>query len=313
MMRAIDTFEIVIDMVQAMAADYYDETIGVGDMVFHDMKHMTIAGKEIKVLPSAQRLFANRLRVPYSYLVRCPAELQAHNLNHWIKQETTKRETLFCRFDGEKLRAVFTDRYTAIDHGEILSRMLEYGFKPDLEVHYSLDHNLLVLKVPDFTRTFGFGENDRIVPGISIANSEVGILAFSIEAYFYRLVCSNGLITKTAVASRFKHVSRKALEEFPAIMRQVIYESEGHQRRFEISTNSHLDDPLSTIGLFNRQFQITTKEAEAIEQAWEIEPGGTMFQVINAYTRAAQDSSLSSEESYKLERIGGLILSMVKG
>jgi len=312
-MRAIDTFGIVIDMVQAMAANYYDETIGVGDMVFQDMKHMTIAGKEIKVLPSARRLFANRLRVPYSYLVRCPAELQARNLNHWINEETRKRETLFCRFDGDKLRAVFTDRYTAIDHGEILSRMLEYGFKPEVEVHYSLDHNLLVLKVPDFTRTFGFGENDRIVPGISLANSEVGILAFSIEAYFYRLVCSNGLITKTAVASRFKHVSRKALEEFPDIIRQVIYESESHQRRFEISTHSRLDDPLATIGLFNRQFQITNKEAEAIEQAWEIEPGVTMFQVINAYTRAAKDTSLSSEESYKLERIGGLILSMVKG
>jgi len=92
----------------------------------------------------------------------------------------------------------------------------------------------------------------------------------------------------------------------------VVNESEGYQRRFAISTQSHLDDPLATIGLFNRQFQITAKEAAAIEQAWEIEPGLTMFQVINAYTRAAKDSSLSSEESYKLERIGGLILSMVK-
>ncbi len=38
----------------------------------------------------------------------------------------------------------------------------------------------------------------------------------------------------------------------------------------------------------------------------------TMFQVINAYTRAAQDKTLSSEEAYRLERIGGMILSMVK-
>jgi hypothetical protein len=310
-MRAIDTFGIIMDMVQAMAADYYDETIAVRDMIFEDIQHMSIAGKEIKVLPSARRLFANRLRVPYSYLIRCPSELQARNLNHWIKEEAQTRDTLFCRFDGDKLRAVFTDRYTAIDHREILEQMREYGFRPDVEVHYSLDHNLLVLKVPDFTRTFGFG-GDEIVPGISIANSEVGILAFSIEAYFYRLVCSNGLITKTSVASRFKHISRKALEEFPHILRQVVSESQDYQRRFEISTQSHLDDPLATIGSFNRQFQITKNEAEAIGQAWEIEPGGTMFQVINAYTRAAKDSSLSSEESYKLERVGGLILSMVK-
>jgi hypothetical protein len=39
----------------------------------------------------------------------------------------------------------------------------------------------------------------------------VGCLSFVIEAYFYRLVCANGLIAKTAVASRFRHVSRKAM------------------------------------------------------------------------------------------------------
>ena len=138
------------------------------------------------------------------------------------------------------------------------------------------------------------------------------ILAFSIEAYFYRLVCSNEMISKTSVASRFKHVSRKALNEFPDILRQVVYESEHSQRRFEISTQNRVDNPLTTIGAFNRQFNITKKESEAITHAWEIEQGFTMFHVINAYTRAAQDSSLSSEESYKLERVGGLILSLVK-
>jgi hypothetical protein len=195
---------------------------------------------------------------------------------------------------------------------EVLSRMLEYRFSPDIEVHYSLDQSLMVLKVPDFTRTFGFGENDKIVPGISIANSEVRILAFSIEGYFFLLVCSNGMISKTAVASRFKHISHQALDEFPDILRQVVYESEHNQRRFEISTQSRVDHPLQTIGSFNRQFNITKKEAEAIEQAWKIEQGYTMFQVINAYTRAAQDRTLSAEESYKLDRVGGMILSLVK-
>jgi hypothetical protein len=311
-MRGNDKFESVIGKVHSMSENYFDETIPVMDMAFDSLEKMWIDGRRVEVLPSAQRLFANRLRVPYSYLFRCPVELQARNLNYWIQQEAQKRETLFCRFDGDSLRAVFTDRYTAIDHMEIVSKMLEYGFNPDVEVHYSLDQSLLVLKVPDFTRTFGFGENDQVVPGISIANSEVGILAFSIEAYFYRLVCSNGMISKTSVASRFKHVSRRALEEFPHILRQVVYESEHSQRRFEISTQNRVDDPLATIGSFNRQFNITRKEAQAIEQGWEIEPGMTMFHVINAYTRAAQDSGLTAEESYKLERIGGLILSMVK-
>jgi hypothetical protein len=311
-MRTINTFESVITKVHQMSENYYDETIPVTDMMFHSIDSMWISGKEVEVLPSAQRLFANRLRVPHSYLVRCPAELQADNLNHWIREEREKRETLFCRFDGSSLRAVFTDRYCALDHTQILSRMVEYGFSPETEVHYSLDQELLVLKVPDFTRAFGFDDRDRIVPGISVANSEVGVLAFSIEAYFYRLICSNGLISTVSVASRFKHISRRALEEFPDILRKVVYESEHSQRRFEISTQTRLDNPLATIGSFNRQFTITKKEAEAVTHAWETEQGFTMFHVINAYTRAAQEGDLTAEESYKLERIGGMILSMVK-
>lgn len=311
-MRTINTFENAIGRVHEIAENYYDETIPVMDMEFDSLQRMWIAGKEVGVLPSAQRLLSNRLRVPYSYLSRCPADLQAENLNYWIQKEAKTRESFFCRFNGDNLRAVFTDRYTAIDHMEVLSKMLEYGFSPEVEVHYSLDQDLLVLKVPDFTRAFGFGEKDRIVPGISIANSEVGILAFSIEAYFYRLVCSNGMVSKTAVASRFKHISRRALDEFPDILRQVVYESQHNQRRFEISTQSSVDNPLQTIGSFNRQFNITKKEAEAVQKGWEYEPGYTMFQVINAYTRAAQDPSLNAEESYKLERVGGMILSLVK-
>jgi hypothetical protein len=114
------------------------------------------------------------------------------------------------------------------------------------------------------------------------------------------------------VASRFKHVSRRALDEFPNILRQVVYESEQSQRRFEISAETRVDDPIGTIASFNRQFNITRKEAQAIEQAWQTEQGYTMFHVINAYTGAAQNSSLSTEEMYRLERAGGLILSRLK-
>jgi len=93
-------------------------------------------------------LLANRLRIPHSYLIRCPKDLAADNLNYWIEQEQKNRETLFCRFVGNNLRAVFTERYTAIDHMEVLTKMLEYGFDPAGEVHLTLDSEMMVLKVP---------------------------------------------------------------------------------------------------------------------------------------------------------------------
>ena len=42
------------------------------------------------------------------------------------------RETFFCRFNGQKdVRAVFTDRYTAIDNREILAKMPELDSDPN--------------------------------------------------------------------------------------------------------------------------------------------------------------------------------------
>ena len=101
-----------------------------------------------------RRLLANRLRVPFTYLERCPADLQAENLNHWLEQERKERETFFCRFNGQhQVRAVFTDRYTAIDNREILAKMLELGFRPEQEVQYMLDDGMMVVKVPEYARS----------------------------------------------------------------------------------------------------------------------------------------------------------------
>jgi len=179
------------------------------------------------------------------------------------------------------------------------------------EVHLTLDASMMVVKVPDYSRAFEVNA-DKMVPGVAVSNSEVGVLAFSIEAYFYRLVCTNGLISKTQVASKFRHVSLKALEEFNAILSQVVHESQFNQGNLAISAGVDVDNPLGTIGSFNRRFQLTKKEGEAVERSWQLEPENTMWSVINAYTRGAQEPELSSEEANKLERVGGQILSLIQ-
>jgi hypothetical protein len=195
---------------------------------------------------------------------------------------------------------------------EILTKMLEYGFDPSCEVHFSLDESIMVLKVPEYSRMFGLTEKDKIVPGISIANSEVGLIALSIEAYFYRLVCSNGLISKTAVSSRFKHVSRKALETFPQVLSDVVYQSQSSQGQYQMSMQTHVDNPLDTIELFSRQFQLSQDETEIVKKAYYLEEGATMFHIINAFTAAAREPYLTAMDAYKLERVGGSVLGLIK-
>ena len=306
------TLENVINLVHQQSINHFDETIPVQEMEFDSLSEMWVSGKSVAVLPSAQRLFANRLRVPYSYLSRCPVQLQRDNLNYWLEQERSQRETFFCRFDDHKLRAVFTERYTAIDHMEVLTKMLEYGFDTDGEIQFALDDEMMLLKIPEHSSAFYLAGKDKIVPGISIINSEVGVTALSIEAFYFRLVCTNGLITKTAIDARYKHISRKVMDEFPDILRGVISQSRQGQDRFLISAQTHVNNPESTIDTFARQLQIPQEETQIIKQAYYQEQGATMFHIINAFTRAAQDRSLSASGAYRLEKAGGAILGMVK-
>ena len=94
---------------------------------------------------------------------------------------------------------------------------------------------MMVLNVPEYGRLFALSEKDKIVPGISICNSEVGIASLSIEAFYYRLGCSNGMIAKTSVDARYKHISRRVMDEFPFVLENVVNQSRHNQNQFRIS------------------------------------------------------------------------------
>jgi hypothetical protein len=313
-MRATTTLGNLIERVETMSAGNFDETVSLNEIEFGSLNEMWIGGVGVEVLPQAQRLLANRLRVPFTYLERCPAGLQAENLNHWLKEERKQRETFFCRFNGQhQVRAVFTDRYTAIDNREILAKMPELGFRPEQEVQYMLDDGMMVVKVPEYTRSFEVALKDKIVPGLSISNSEIGFLSFCIECFYLRLVCTNGMVVPVSAGqSRFKHVSRRAFEALPETIRQVAESSNHQQAQMVISVNTPVHNPIQTIESFNKRFGLTVAEGEMVKASFAQEPGGIMWSVIQAYTGSARSPELTVEAAYRLERVGGQILALVK-
>jgi len=145
-----------------------------------------------------------------------------------------------------------------------------------------------------------------------VSNSEVGLASLSIAAFFLRLVCTNGMISKTEVSASHRHISLKILGEFPKVLERVSFELGQQESQFRISMQTPVENPLMTIESFNRQFQIGEKEREAVKLGWEQEMGNTLFHVANAYTRAAQFEGLLAEASYRLQKVGGSILGMAK-
>jgi hypothetical protein len=256
----------------------------------------------------AQRSIAWRLGIPFNYLAKCPVDLQAEQMNHWIKHE--KREQLFVRFDGDDVRAVFTPRYKPVDNFEVLARLDEMGYTPDTKVQCSLDGEFMLLSIPDGRRQFKIN-GDKMTPGISISNSEVGLASLSVSAFILRLVCTNGMVSKTEISASYRHVSTKILTELPQVFQKVADGLGRQKERLKISLESPVGDPLATIERFNRQVGLGEREKAAVEWAWSQEAGETMFAVVNAYTRAAAMEGLPAESSFRLQRVGGEVLGML--
>jgi hypothetical protein len=76
---------------------------------------------------------------------------------------------------------------------------------------------------------------ERMTPGVSISNSEVGLSSLSIAAFVLRLICTNAMISKTEVSASYRHVSLKILNEFPKVLDNVSLELGRQKDQFRLS------------------------------------------------------------------------------
>jgi hypothetical protein len=305
----LTTLAEVSDRVDAMNKDCHDALVDVPAISFESLNVMKIGDERHTLRTVAQRSIAWRLGIPYNYLAKCPPEMQRVQMNHWIRIE--KREQLFVRFDGDDVRAVFTPRYKPVDSWEILLKLDEMGYGQDTKVQCSLDGEFMLLSIPDGRRQFKIN-GDKMTPGISISNSEVGLASLSVSAFILRLVCTNGMVSKTEISASYRHVSNKILTELPQVFEKVADGLGKQKDRLKLSLESPVSDPLATIERFNRQFALGEREKEAVAWAWPQEAGETMFNVVNAYTRAAAMEGLPAESSFRLQRVGGEVLGMLR-
>jgi hypothetical protein len=304
----LTTLGEVSDRVDTMNRECHDALVDVPAISFESLNTIKIGDERHTLRTVAQRSIAWRLGIPYNYLARCPQELQTEQMNHWIRHE--KRAQLFLRFDGMDVRAVFTPRYIPVDNFEVIARLDEMGYTPDTKVQCSLDGEFMLLSIPDSKRNFKIN-GDRMSPGISISNSEIGLASLSVSAFLLRLVCTNGLCAKTEISASYRHVSTKILTELPRVFEKVADGLGKQKDRLKLSLESPVPDPLATIERFNRQFALGEREKEAVAWAWPQEAGETMFNVVNAYTRAAAMEGLPAESSFRLQRVGGEVLSLL--
>ncbi len=299
----ISTLGFIANRVSCMSKNYLDEMVPTADITFDNLDTMRIAAEPHSLRNMAQRGICYRLGIPHQYLKKCPPEVQAENLNYWITKE--RNEQLFVRFDGQDVRVLFSPRYKPIDHTQVIERLFSMGYKDNNRLQCYLDNNFMSLSLFDEGGSFKLMGHDSMMPGITVGNSEVGVAALSLAFFVMRMVCSNGMVSKTSVAASYRHVRTGIMNEFPAIIDRLSSELSVQKDQFKISLKTHVDNPVNTIETLAHEFNLSPQERKALDWAKQYELGDTMFHVVQVFTKASQDNELSASSAYR-------ILSMVK-
>jgi hypothetical protein len=109
-----------------------------------------------------------------------------------------------------------------------------------------------------------------------------------------------------------RHSKMHALDGFAHAMEEVRRSALYQSDNMRLSIESKVDDPGASIASFGKRYGLAKDEIETAQNAWDHEPGFTLWNVIQAFTYTANDKSLPAETAYKLQRIGGQILALVK-
>lgn len=293
-------------IVKEKAESQWDELFTPRNMEFENFDTISINGTSYQVGKHAKRLIGQRLRVPAPYIDRCPSHLQAEQLNWWLRQQNQDTD-LFCRFEDNTLRAMFTKRYKPMDNVEIIEQL---DVPDNTGCMLKIDDGMLQLSLPDRKSAFDVSPGDEMIPGVSVSNSEVGLKTFSVSAYYLRIACLNGMVVTDYISQSFRHTSTRGLDNFGEVMSSVSTAILRSNEQFKVAIDAEVEDAMLMIANLAKSYQFTKQAIEHIQEHYE--GPQTMFGVIQAFTAAAKDISLSVERSYALERAGGKILMLTK-
>lgn len=135
----------------------------------------------VEVSIHAESQLLGRLRIPASYIHRCPDNLQAENINFWLDTHANKK--LLVRFLDKKIRAIFSTRHSGdnMDDHKVIPIVLDQLVQLAKDQDESDLHIKNFFKQEDFTVLRVFykhlkAEKDEqtYYAGVTVTNSETG-------------------------------------------------------------------------------------------------------------------------------------------
>lgn len=283
----------------------------------------------------AHRQIADRLQIPFRYYSKMRVEhprLLDENINSWFQKDPERR--MLRTLDGN-VRAFLSDRYRRLDNLELADAVFPIiqEMKSAEIVSSQITETHMYIKVINKKLKAEVSVGDVVQAGIVISNSEVGLGSLKVEPLLYRLACRNGLIVKDFAQKRY-HVGKQiesddsayeifsdetlAQDDKAFFMKvQDTVRTAIDEVKFNLSVEklratmneSTGPDPVKTVELLADQYILNQNERGSILRHFIMGADNSKYGLINAVTRASQDSE-DYTRATDLERLGGELLAL---
>ena len=307
-----------------------DYRLSTNSLTFHGNGRIEIAGEgDHGVNDSFHQGVAAKYKIPIKYYRRLQEypEFLGEHLNSWFHKEPTNRTVR--TLDGNA-RAFLSDHFQPFDNHDMISAAMPVLTQTDLQVKSATltDERMYVqLVFPKLTGEVKQG--DPVQFGITIRNSEVGKGSVSIEAFIYRLICSNGMVGQSLMKKY--HVGRGLtdgwdiytkdtiaanINAFKMSLRDVLNDAingRGFQdtlAQLQGTVEQDMHDPLKSVEKVTKRFQLTNEEHDqTLRNLLENADTTNRWGLANAITALAHDTD-EPDRQYDLERFGSQIITL---
>lgn len=326
----IENLNMIADRIKADDVGKQDMYAQLSGLRMNESGRVMVKGKSFGMTDYAVGQIFTKLRIPVGYGKRLMAErpdLVAREFNYWVSREPDRRILVRYREGSDsripsrdnEIRAFLSDKYARVNNKDMFDALDSIVSYSDQEVNVSLfgldDHRAHIrLTFPDMTSRFGValgGQDDDIVAGVDILNSEVGASRLIVSPVVWRLVCSNGMRAWRAdgegLRQRHIHIEPSELRERMAIaMKDSITESDTMIEKLRSTRVRKVYDPYEIIEKLAKKEMYSEDLTEMIQDNFGIEPDYNVYGIINAFTRTARDFDI--KHRLNLERLAGKLI-----
>jgi Domain of unknown function (DUF932) len=271
--------------------------------------------KPRKLNSMAQYHLSIKLGVPSGFFMRSSVDLRQRIIAE--HDEPIRGQQGFFRVSHTgDVRAILSPTFAVMDNVAVLKATIGLFGKGDqkmtaayLDIGETFLHGRILF--PGFATEAADGE--KMVPGVQIRNSEVGMSSLCWDAVIFRVKCWNGLIdTREGSGIKVRHAGKNSTDAFAGIdesIRKIVDTLPEHLKLIQTACEQKVENPQEYLELAASRHALPKAMIPTIlEQLASTTP--TKWEVINAATMIAHGKALDSRVA--IETAAGKMLTALK-